>query len=178
MIHYSRSLAVLYNSPRLPCVLVSYEKDYSKLEKIGEGTYGVVFKGRNKKTGMVVAMKKIKIDNEEYRLQQLKELKHQNIVMLQDVIMEEARIYLIFEFLSMDLKKYLNKLGSGKCMDPKLVKSYLYQINNAILFCHQRRVLHRDLKPQNLLINKDGLIKVADFGLGRAFGVPVRAFTH
>ncbi|KAJ8949191.1 hypothetical protein NQ318_021684 [Aromia moschata] len=63
-------------------------------------------------------------------------------------------------------------------MDPKLVKSYLYQINEAILFCHQRRVLHRDLKPQNLLITKDGVIKVADFGLGRAFGVPVRVYTH
>ncbi|KAF5269888.1 hypothetical protein FQR65_LT05686 [Abscondita terminalis] len=161
-------------------------EDYSKLEKIGEGTYGVVYKVLNKKTGMIVAIKKIKLDNEEEgvpptairEMSLLKELRHQNIVMLQDVIMEEARIHLIFEFLSIDLKNYLNKLGSGKCMDPKLVKSYLYQINNAILFCHQRRVLHRDLKPQNLLINKDGLIKLADFGLGRSFGVPVRAFTH
>lgn len=60
----------------------------------------------------------------------------------------------------MDLKKYIDKIQSGKMMDPQLVKSYLYQINDAILFCHQRRVLHRDLKPQNLLISKDGLIKV------------------
>lgn len=60
----------------------------------------------------------------------------------------------------MDLKKYIDKIQSGKMMDPLLVKSYLYQINDAILFCHQRRVLHRDLKPQNLLISKDGLIKV------------------
>lgn len=60
----------------------------------------------------------------------------------------------------MDLKKYLDKIEAGKFMDPRLVKSYLYQINEAILFCHQRRVLHRDLKPQNLLITKDGVIKV------------------
>lgn len=60
----------------------------------------------------------------------------------------------------MDLKKYIDNIESGKYMDPKLVKSYLYQINEAILFCHQRRVIHRDLKPQNLLISKDGLIKV------------------
>ncbi|KAF2896283.1 hypothetical protein ILUMI_09890 [Ignelater luminosus] len=92
--------------------------------------------------------------------------------------MEESRLYLIFEFLSMDLKKYLDSLEPGKYMDPMLVKSYLYQMNQAILFCHQRRVLHRDLKPQNLLISKDGLIKIADFGLGRAFGVPVRVYTH
>lgn len=60
----------------------------------------------------------------------------------------------------MDLKKYLDQIETGTYMDPKLVKSYLYQINEAILFCHQRRVLHRDLKPQNLLITKDGIIKV------------------
>lgn len=77
----------------------------------------------------------------------------------------------------MDLKKYLDRLD-GKMMDPKLVKSYTFQITQAILFCHQRRVLHRDLKPQNLLISGDGLIKVADFGLGRAFGIPVRVYTH
>lgn len=46
-------------------------------------------------------------------------------------------------------------------MDPSVVKSYLYQINSAILYCHQRRILHRDLKPQNLLIDKTGIIKVS-----------------
>lgn len=69
----------------------------------------------------------------------------------------------------MDLKKYLDKIESGKYMDPKLVKSYLYQINEAILYCHQRRVIHRDLKPQNLLISKDGLIKVRLFNNAAQF---------
>ncbi len=58
------------------------------------------------------------------------------------------------------------------------VNKNIFQITRAILFCHQRRVLHRDLKPQNLLIDKKGIIKVADFGLGRAFGIPVRVYTH
>lgn len=161
-------------------------EDFQKIEKIGEGTYGVVYKGKNKKTGQIVAMKKIRLESEDEgipstairEISLLKELKHPNIVSLQDVLMEDNRLYLIFEFLSMDLKKYMDSLPSEKMLDPELVRSYMYQITAAILFCHRRRVLHRDLKPQNLLINKDGLIKVADFGLGRSFGIPVRNYTH
>ncbi|CAH2241530.1 jg863 [Pararge aegeria aegeria] len=142
--------------------------DFLKIEKIGEGTYGVVYKGKNKITGQFVAMKKIRLDSEDEgipstairEISLLKELEHPNIVKLEDVLMEEARLYLIFEFLSMDLKKHMDSLGSGKFMDPYTVKSYLYQINSAILYCHQRRILHRDLKPQNLLIDKTGIIKV------------------
>ena len=89
------------------------------------------------------------------------------------------RLYLIFEYLTMDLKKYFDtSIPAGEMMDPRLVKSYTYQIIQGILFCHQRRVLHRDLKPQNLLIDKSGAIKIADFGLARAFGIPVRVYTH
>jgi len=162
-------------------------EDFVKLEKIGEGTYGVVFKGRNKKTNEIVAMKKIRLESEEEgvpstairEISLLKELQHPNIVSLQDVIMQENRLYLIFEFLTMDLKKYLDSaIPPDEMMSAHLVKSYCYQLIQAILFCHQRRVLHRDLKPQNLLIDKSGAIKVADFGLARAFGVPVRVYTH
>ena len=79
----------------------------------------------------------------------------------------------------MDLKKYLDtSIPKDGMMSAELVKSYCYQLIQAILFCHQRRVLHRDLKPQNLLIDKSGAIKVADFGLARAFGIPVRVYTH
>uniref|UniRef100_A0A1Q3EWI8 Putative serine/threonine kinase n=1 Tax=Culex tarsalis TaxID=7177 RepID=A0A1Q3EWI8_CULTA len=161
-------------------------EDFQKIEKIGEGTYGVVYKGRNKVTGQIVAMKKIRLESDDEgipstairEISLLKELKHPNIVSLEDVLMEENRLYLIFEFLSMDLKKYMDTLPAEKLMDPDLVKSYMYQITAAMLFCHKRRVLHRDLKPQNLLINKDGIIKVADFGLGRSFNIPVRNYTH
>uniref|UniRef100_A0A8C7XTI1 Cell division control protein 2 homolog n=1 Tax=Oryzias sinensis TaxID=183150 RepID=A0A8C7XTI1_9TELE len=92
-------------------------EDYVKIEKIGEGTYGVVYKGRHKSTGQVVAMKKIRLESEEEgvpstavrEVSLLQELKHPNVVRLLDVLMQESRLYLIFEFLSMDLKKYLDK---------------------------------------------------------------------
>ncbi|GFQ74667.1 cyclin-dependent kinase 1, partial [Trichonephila clavata] len=161
-------------------------EDYIKVEKIGEGTYGVVYKGKHKKTGRIVALKKIRIENEDEgvpstalrEISTLKELKHPNIVGLLDVLMQESRLYLVFEFLSMDLKKYLDSIPNGQFMEKALVKSYLYQIIDGILYCHRRRILHRDLKPQNLLIDQKGAIKIADFGLARAFGVPVRVYTH
>ena len=58
-----------------------------------------------------------------------------------------------------------------------LIKSYLFQLHQGLAFCHSHRVLHRDLKPQNLLINADGSVKLAVFRLARAFGVPVRNYT-
>lgn len=62
---------------------------------------------------------------------------------------------------------------------PCAVQSFLYQILRGIAYCHSHRVLHRDLKPQNLLIDRrNNLLKLADFGLARAFGIPVRTFTH
>lgn len=160
--------------------------DYIKIEKIGEGTYGVVYKGRHKKTNRLVALKKIRLESDEEgvpstavrEISMLKELQHPNIVCLEDVLMQENKLYLVFEFLSMDLKKYLDSIPNHQQMDRMLIKSYMYQIVSGILFCHQRRVLHRDLKPQNLLIDSKGVIKIADFGLARAFGIPVRVYTH
>lgn len=161
-------------------------EDFTKIEKIGEGTYGVVYKAKNRKTQQFVAMKKIRLENEDdgvpstaiREISLLKELQHPNIVCLEDVLMQEGKLYLIFEFLSMDLKKYMDSIPTGQLMDKTLVKSYCHQILEGILYCHRRRVLHRDLKPQNLLIDKNGIIKIADFGLGRVFGVPVRVYTH
>jgi len=160
--------------------------DYLKIEKIGEGTYGVVYKAKNRKTGVMVALKKIRLENDEEgvpstairEISLLKELQHSNIVCLEDVLMQEKKLYLVFEFLCMDLKKYLDSFPSGYRTEESLVKSYTYQILQGILYCHQRRVLHRDLKPQNLLIDGKGVIKIADFGLARAFGIPVRVYTH
>lgn len=81
----------------------------------------------------------------------------------------------MFEYLDQDLKRFMDSVTS---LRPMLVKSYLFQLINGIAFCHSHRVLHRDLKPQNLLIDRTGKLKLADFGLARAFGIPVRHYTH
>lgn len=83
----------------------------------------------------------------------------------------------MFEYLDQDLKKYLDACGDAG-LDSLTVKSFLYQLLDGIAYCHMHRVLHRDLKPQNLLINMEGELKLADFGLARAFGIPVRNYTH
>ncbi|XP_003931767.3 cyclin-dependent kinase 3 isoform X1 [Saimiri boliviensis] len=158
---------------------------FQKVEKIGEGTYGVVYKAKNRETGQLVALKKIRLDLETEgvpstairEISLLKELKHPNIVRLLDVVHNERKLYLVFEFLSQDLKKYMDSTP-GSELPMHLIKSYLFQLLQGVSFCHAHRVIHRDLKPQNLLINELGAIKLADFGLARAFGVPLRTYTH
>ena len=157
---------------------------YVKLDKVGEGTYGVVYKCQNKNTKDYVALKKIRLENEDEGIPStaireisiLKQMKHPNIVKLVDLIHGDKKLYLVFEFMDYDLKKFLDMNGGP--LPPQLVKSYLYQITSAIRYCHSKRILHRDLKPQNLLIDKSGVIKLADFGLARAFGVPIKTLTH
>ena len=68
----------------------------------------------------------------------------------------------------------MQRLGLG----PDMVKKFMAQLTEGVRYCHSHRVLHRDLKPQNLLIDRDGNLKLADFGLARAFGVPLRTYTH
>jgi len=154
------------------------------MEKLGEGTYGVVYKAKDTVSGQIVALKKTRLESEDEgvpstairEISLLRELSHPNIVDLKDVIHADQKLYLVFEFLDQDLKKYMDAVG--KKLKPMLVKSYLFQLLQGITFCHRRRVLHRDLKPQNLLIDRHGTLKLADFGLARAFGVPIRTYTH
>jgi serine/threonine protein kinase len=157
---------------------------YHKIEKLGEGTYGVVYKAKDNVSGEIVALKKIRLEAEDEgvpstairEISLLKELAHPNIVSLRNVVHQDNKLYLVFEYLDQDLKKYMDLCG--KNLHQMLVKSYLFQLIKGIAHCHAHRVLHRDLKPQNLLIDKKGVLKLADFGLARAFGVPVRTYTH
>ncbi|KAK4031542.1 kinase-like domain-containing protein [Parachaetomium inaequale] len=158
---------------------------FQQLEKLGEGTYATVFKGRNRQTGELVALKEIHLDSEEgtpstaiREISLMKELKHENIVALHDVIHTENKLMLVFEFMDGDLKKYMDTQGERGALKPPVIKSFMYQLLKGIDFCHKNRVLHRDLKPQNLLINGKGQLKLGDFGLARAFGIPVNTFSN
>jgi len=158
---------------------------FKRLEKLGEGTYGVVYKARDVNTGDTLALKKIRLDAEDEgipstairEISLLKQLQHPNIVRLYDVILTDQKLTLVFEFLDQDLKKYLDSFGDNG-LDARTTKSFLRQLLQGICHCHENRVLHRDLKPQNLLINREGELKLADFGLARSFGIPVRSYTH
>ncbi|CAI5746481.1 unnamed protein product [Peronospora destructor] len=160
-------------------------ENYQKIEKVGEGTYGIVYKARELSTGRIVALKKIRLEPDEEgipstamrEISLLKELSsHPNIVYLYDAVYQKNKLYLVFEFVEQDLKRCLEKLPAR--MEVFQVKSYLYQLLAGIAFCHANRVLHRDLKPQNLLIDQYGNLKLGDFGLAREYGVPLRRYTH
>jgi len=170
---------------------VPFDELYERLEKkpLGEGTYGEVFKARNTRTQVIVALKRIKLDQEEEgmpstairEISLLKELSHPNVVKLLDVYCANAaskKLYLVFEFVDMDLKRYVKSNG---CLDAATVKSFASQLLQGVECCHMNRILHRDLKPQNLLISGKGSppsLKIADFGLARAFSLPIPKYTH
>ncbi len=158
---------------------------FEKIETIGSGTYGVVYKGKNKETNETVAIKKIKIELESEgvpstalrEISILRELRHPNIVELKDVVCSENKLYLIFEYLELDLRKFLESPQQTEYLDIELIRSFLYQLLEGIAYCHSKKIIHRDLKPQNLLIDQSGALKIADFGLARAFSIPIRPYT-
>jgi len=144
-----------------------------------------VYKGRNRQTGELVALKEIHLDSEKAHpstaireISLMKELKHENIVTLHDVIHTENKLMLVFEYMDKDLKKYMDARGDRGSLDTPTIKRFMQDLLRGTAFCHENRVLHRDLKPQNLLINTRGQLKLADFGLARAFGIPVNTFSN
>ncbi|KYO40852.1 hypothetical protein Y1Q_0007654 [Alligator mississippiensis] len=156
---------------------------YVKLDKLGEGTYATVYKGRSKLTDNLVALKEIRLEHEEgapctaiREVSLLKDLKHANIVTLHDIIHTDTALTLVFEYLDKDLKQYLDDCGN--IINMHNVKLFLFQLLRGLAYCHRLKVLHRDLKPQNLLINERGELKLADFGLARAKSIPTKTYSN
>ena len=159
---------------------------YERIERIGEGAFGLVFKARNTETHETVAMKKIKFEPNEQGIQAttlreitvLKTLHCENVVSLEDVIHEGNKLFLVFEYLDQDLKAYLDSIGPDEGMDPLILNSFAKQMLHGLAYCHSKAVIHRDLKPHNLLIDGRGNLKIADFGLARGFKIPIDEYTH
>ncbi|KAH9737131.1 cyclin-dependent kinase B1-2 [Citrus sinensis] len=159
---------------------------YEKLEKVGEGTYGKVYKAKDKATGQLVALKKTRLEMDEegipptaLREVSLLQMLSQSLYVVRLLC---SNLYLVFEYLDTDLKKFIDSHRKGpnpRPLPPTLIQSFLYQLCKGVAHCHSHGVLHRDLKPQNLLLDKDkGILKIADLGLGRAFTVPLKSYTH
>jgi len=157
---------------------------FEEIKQLGEGTYGVVFLVRNKKNDELVALKKIRLDSDDEGISStaireislLMSLRHPNIVHLHQVFCGQRGLTMVFEYLEYDLKKYMDSRIDLLSLDE--IKWMMYQLLVGIDFCHRRRVMHRDLKPQNLLINANGVLKLADFGLARAYRFPIPSYTH
>jgi len=156
--------------------------DLIKLERLGEGTYGTVFKVRNKKTGDLSAMKQIKLQGEDEgipssavrEISLLKSISHTNIIRIKHIIPADGKLYLLFELMSQDLRQYMTqRIAAGESFSFEAVKQYAFQIFQGINYCHKRRIFHRDLKPQNILLDDQGGLKLGDFGLARLFGTPI-----
>lgn len=107
----------------------------------------------------------------------LKGLQHGNIVKLLDILLKEGVLYLVFEFVEKDLRGFLEPF-TNVGLDYTDAKRYLYQLVDAIAYCHGKQMLHRDLKPSNLLIDRRGTLKLADFGMARTICVRARPYTN
>ncbi|XP_039554068.1 cyclin-dependent kinase-like 1 isoform X2 [Passer montanus] len=156
---------------------------YEKLGKVGEGSYGVVFKCRNKDTGQIVAIKKF-LESEEdpvirkialREIRVLKQLKHPNLVRLLEVFRRKRRLHLVFEYCEHTVLQELHKHPRG--VPEYLVKSITWQTLQAVNFCHKHNCIHRDVKPENILITKHSVIKLCDFGFARILTGPSDYYT-
>lgn len=155
---------------------------YENLAKIGQGTFGEVYKARCKKTNEIVALKKVLTENEKegFPITALREIKilqvlrHDNIVRLFEICTSKANaankfkshFYLVFEFCEHDLAGLLSnpqvKFSLGE------QKKIMQQLLNGLYYIHKNYILHRDMKTANILVTKEGKLKLADFGLARA----------
>lgn len=158
--------------------------EYERLNKINEGTYGVVFRARDKQTGETVALKKVKmgIERDGFPLSALREmnillsLHHPSIVNVKEVVMGDLdSVFMVMEYMEHDLKGLIEvmkqpfSISEAKCL--------MFQLLEGVGYLHDNWVLHRDLKSSNILMNNRGELKICDFGMSRQYGSPLKPYT-
>ncbi|KAI7740382.1 hypothetical protein M8C21_012729 [Ambrosia artemisiifolia] len=158
--------------------------EYERLGKISEGTYGVVHKARDKKTGEVVALKKVKVggDREGFPVTALREinilgmLQHPSLVEMKEVVTDDYDgVYMVMEFVDHELKGYMERMRQPFSQGE--VKRLMLQLLEGVAYLHDNYVMHRDLKTSNLLLSNNGELKICDFGMSRQYASPLKPYT-
>ncbi|KAG4077298.1 hypothetical protein HA402_009927 [Bradysia odoriphaga] len=165
------------------CRLVT---EFEKLNRIGEGTYGIVYRARDTSNNEIVALKKVRMDQEKdglpvsglREIHILKKCSHENIVRLKEVVVGRSleSIFLAMEYCEQDLASLLDNMTTP--FSESQVKCIVLQVLKGLKYLHSNFIVHRDLKVSNLLLTeRTGAVKIADFGLARYFGIPPKPMT-
>jgi len=179
--------------PTLPPYLPSVHgcrsvAEFQCLNRIEEGTYGVVYRAKDKRTQEIVALKKLKMEREKegFPITSLREIntllisQHVNVVTVREIVVGSNmdQIYIVMDFVQHDLKSLMETMRKkNQVFLPGEVKCLMVQLLRAIAHLHDNWILHRDLKSSNLLLSHNGILKVGDFGLAREYGSPLKAYT-
>lgn len=164
-------------------------ENYEKIGRISEGSFGVVFQAKEKTTGEIVAIKKIKIDQNQEgfpltsirEINILKRLNHPNIVHLKEICFgsNNQMAFMIMDHIDHDLGNILKHLSSKENkLTISEIKCIMIQLLKGMEYLHDNWVIHRDLKPKNLLLSSKGELKICDFGMARTFGDPLGKYTN
>ncbi|KAH7957405.1 hypothetical protein HPB52_018566 [Rhipicephalus sanguineus] len=160
-------------------------EEFHCLNRIEEGTYGVVYRARDKQTDEIVALKRLKMEKEKegFPITSLREIntllkaQHPNIVTVREIVVGSNmdKIYIVMDYVEHDLKSLMEVMKQPFLVGE--VKTLMLQLLKAVAHLHDNWILHRDLKTSNLLLSHKGILKVGDFGLAREYGSPLKHYT-
>ncbi|KAL1707211.1 kinase-like domain-containing protein [Schizophyllum commune] len=157
-------------------------RNYLRLEKLGQGVYATIWKGRSRITNKIVALKDTILD-EEYGFPEtamreaslLKDLEHPNVIRFYEAIATESMLTLVFDFCDSDLKQYMRQHGA---LPLDVARSFMKQLLEGTAYCRKSNIIHRDIKPENVFLSSDGVLKLGDFGLSCTIGLPIKKYRN
>ncbi|VVC27767.1 Hypothetical protein CINCED_3A014110 [Cinara cedri] len=163
-------------------------EEFQCLNRIEEGTYGVVYRAKEKQTDQIVALKRLKMEKEKegFPITSLREIstllksQHPNIVKVKEIVVGSNmdKIFIVMDYVEHDMKSLMETMRQKKqSFTPAEIKCLMGQLLKAVEHLHDNWILHRDLKTSNLLLSHKGILKVGDFGLAREYGSPLKSYT-